>query len=501
MAVNVITNQDLLVKKLDSELAEERKKDELTELMRQQMTVKNELLKRMILEDGRIDILATEILNYSLYPFHKDLMAYQYDRKKSLSLAPRDSGKSTILNYTKVVYEILRDPNIRIAIVSKTREQAETFLKEIKNHLDGNPRVKEVFGDQVGKKWDAREIIVKGKTSSYKESTITCIGVGSALVGKHFDLIIFDDVVDEKNSRTELQRERIRVWFYQSLYPTLEPEGQLHGIGTRYHFLDFYGHLMGETEHEGTGEFKNCFIRIMSLVEDHEKSDREDGLVSFWPEKFSVEALLEKKTNMGTILFNAQMQNDTEAMKGRFFKSEWFRYYEKVPKSIIRKYSGVDLAVGQTKRANKYAHVTIGLDEALNIYVLSYYERRALRPNRQTMHIVNKANEEQPNFVGIESNAYQAAKALDVVDMDPSVRVKKIYTDMNKKAKGWKVAALFEAGKIYVALEGMQRFVDHLLLFTGEEGGSDDLFDAFFNAIKIALWTRYKKKRREPGVI
>lgn len=433
---------------------------------------------------------------------------------------------STICNYTKIIFEILRNPNVRIGLISNTQKQAEGFLKEIKNHLEGNGRLIEIFGTQVGPKWDTKEIVVKSKDSKHKDSTVSCIGVGSALIGKHFDMIVMDDAVTEEASRTELQRDRQRVWFYQSLAPTMEPHAELHIIGTRYHYLDLYGHVMGHTEVEGAGELKNDFIRIKSLefkvdkdkpiLDDFGEHKRDDGgdlrfepvldengeeiLLSYFPEKHTVEYLLNLKSNMGTVIFNAQYQNDTTAMKGVIFKNQYFRYYTDAPKNL-KIYQGVDLAVGEKDSANKFAHVTIGIDDEKNVYVLNYYERRGIRPKKQTQLIAERFKDNDCLWVGIESNAYQEAKAMDVVDFDPTVMVKKVYTDLDKITKGWKVAALFEAGKVFIHISNHRKFMDHFLLFTGERGGDDDLFDAFFNCLKIAFWSRTKRNRRRFGVL
>lgn len=525
MAVEVLTEAQMH-HKMHREGKESAERAEIGTLLREQRVIKNEVIRREVIENGRIDILAKEVLGYFILDFHRKIMKHQYGRKKSLTLAPRDSGKSTICNYTKIIFEILRNPNIRIGLISNTQKQAEGFLKEIKNHLEGNGRLIEIFGTQVGPKWDTKEIVVKSKDSKHKDSTVSCIGVGSALIGKHFDMIVMDDAVTEEASRTELQRERQRVWFYQSLAPTMEPHAELHIIGTRYHYLDLYGHFMGHTEVEGAGELKNDFIRIKSLefkvdkdkpiLDDFGEHKKDDGgelrfepildengeeiLLSYFPEKHTVEYLLNLKSNMGTVIFNAQYQNDTTAMKGVIFKNQYFRYYTDAPKKL-KIYQGVDLAVGEKDSANKFAHVTIGIDDEKNVYVLNYYERRGIRPKKQTQLIAERFKDNDCLWVGIESNAYQEAKAMDVVDFDPTVMVKKVYTDLDKITKGWKVAALFEAGKVFIHISNHRKFMDHFLLFTGERGGDDDLFDAFFNCLKIAFWSRTKRNRRRFGVL
>ena len=53
---------------------------------------------------------------------------------------------------------------------------------------------------------DTREIVVAPRRSTAKESTITCVSVTGPVASRHYDLIIADDIVDEENSRTELQR-------------------------------------------------------------------------------------------------------------------------------------------------------------------------------------------------------------------------------------------------------------------------------------------------------
>lgn len=77
-----------------------------------------------------------------------------------------------------------------------------------------------------------------------KEATVTAMGVGGPIISKHYDTIILDDIIDEENARTQEQREKMRVWYYKSLLPCLEPEGEIHILGTRYHPYDLYHTLL-----------------------------------------------------------------------------------------------------------------------------------------------------------------------------------------------------------------------------------------------------------------
>lgn len=199
-------------------------------------TLRREILRREVIDNGRIDLLATEVLGYDLRPFHRRLLAFQDAVDEAcLQLAPRGYGKSTVLTIARIVFEILRNPDIRILIASNTQLQAEVFLREIKSHLAHNDRLVETFGRfQDESKWDLREILVKPRKSTAKESTVTCVGVGGPVASRHYDLILADDIVDEENARTEGQRDKVRTWYYKTLLPCLEPDGRLFMVGTRY---------------------------------------------------------------------------------------------------------------------------------------------------------------------------------------------------------------------------------------------------------------------------
>ena len=52
-------------------------------------------------------------------------------------------------------------------------------------------------------------------------------GAFANLQGGHYDVILLDDIVDEKNSATEKARARLLSWYYEELMPCLEPGGKL----------------------------------------------------------------------------------------------------------------------------------------------------------------------------------------------------------------------------------------------------------------------------------
>ena len=105
-------------------------REELIELYTHYCSMTNELLRRAIINQNRVDLLATMILGYQVTPMHLSLMRYQFLHPKSLQLAFRGAGKSTVCTVTKTIHYLLKDPNLRVCLASKSSGNAEGFLKE-----------------------------------------------------------------------------------------------------------------------------------------------------------------------------------------------------------------------------------------------------------------------------------------------------------------------------------------------------------------------------------
>ncbi len=82
-------------------------------------------------------------------PFHIEMFhLLQHEEQRFIAvMAFRDSGKSTILNMTNVLWSILGKPKKKFAIVmSKTQEQAKNHFANIKAELESNEALREDFG-------------------------------------------------------------------------------------------------------------------------------------------------------------------------------------------------------------------------------------------------------------------------------------------------------------------------------------------------------------------
>ena len=459
--------------------------------------VTNEWIRRAVIDRNRIDILATEVLGYEVMPFHLRMMQYQFLHPDNLQLAFRGAGKSTTCTVTKAIHLLLKNPNLRILIASKSLQNAEAFLKSIKKQFESNERLAEIFGpyydSRKTKKWDNKEIEVLPRNSKEKEASITCVGVEGTIVSKHYDVIIADDLIDEENSRTKHMRDKTKQWYYQTLDPTLDPpdpdvphRGEFHRLGTRYHYSDLYGHLI-------ENELKNHHHIIKALNEKGQ---------SPWPEKRPPEWFAKKKRKSGLIIFNAQYQCDTEAMKGEIFQYDDCQRIDSAEYPAIsglRVFMGVDLAISENESADKFAIAVIGATkDRTAYYTLDYYEGQ-LRFSQQTKMILRFYRRWDPIVAVIESNQYQLGQIHTLQDTYPGIRVRPKNTDKDKVTRAMKLEPLFEQGRMFFKKNEHDLLVEQLVLFPNYE--YKDLFDAFDLAVTGSRMKRRSSRTSEPGVI
>lgn len=430
----------------------------------------------------------------SLQTLHASIISNIANNQASMDLAPRGFGKSTVGDVDFCITRILRDPNVRIMIGSKTQTQAEAFLKEVRTHFEQNVNLLRIFGDWKKSRdnvWNDKEFTVNQRTIIKKEATLTALGASGAVVSKHFDVIIGDDLVGFENARTDAQRRKLKDWFYSSLFPTLEPDGEIHILGTRYSPLDLYEDLI---------KSRNYKVNIQRAI-----TVKDNQEYSLWEEKFTLEKLKSIREESGLIIFNMQYQNDTELAKGKIFKYKYFQNFEEyeidydlcrvrvkvldaqnVPYWIpVKIYMGVDLAISESEAEdNDYFVVTvIGVDRDKNVYVLDYLKER-LTFNAQLNAILDYGRNKFPMVerIGVETVQYQKSLAQEIRRLS-LLPVVNITTSKDKVTRAMRRSALFENGKVFFRI-GMEDLEECLLLFPDVD--HDDLFDGLDFALTVA---------------
>ena len=194
------------------------------------------------------------------------------ENRRIMIMAPRHHAKSQIFSIWYPLWEIYRNPNIRILIVSINDFIASSFSRTILQHLESNQDLIEGLGDlmpEKTRKWGEKALIVARKTTE-KDPTIAAIGAGGGVISRRADLIIMDDLLDMTNARTKQQREKIKMWFENVLLPVLDPNGRLIVVGTAWYQNDLYDELM-----RSPGFDIKLKLKAMIYLDKHQQRDKQ----------------------------------------------------------------------------------------------------------------------------------------------------------------------------------------------------------------------------------
>ena len=180
-----------------------------------------------------------------------------------LVLWPRETGKSTIATRAHAIQLACGNPNIAILIANEKAETAEAFLSDIKDQFEHNELLRALFPEVIppdfkAVTWNNAEASLRRKVAR-PESTFETIGVGGTKTGKHYDVIICDDLISNEameNARAGqwLIMDRVNRWTTR-LRPLLSssarPFPHIRFIGTRWWANDTYDFIEKTFGHEG----------------------------------------------------------------------------------------------------------------------------------------------------------------------------------------------------------------------------------------------------------
>lgn len=405
---------------------------------------------------------------------HAEMIRFIMDalehRRNAVILEPRGHAKTTWANTILLSWLVSKHPNIRIGLISNTAKQSNAFSRAVRFTLEANEFQHEVFGNLTGKhKWNDVEWIQRDSgLIGTKDVTMYSAGAGGAIISKRFDLIFCDDILDEENTATPEQREKVANWFWKTLKPCLVPGGSIIVVGTRWAEGDLYQELIEEKEWPSL---------VRGAIYYDEGDEEHLKPKALWPDMWPLDRLEAERRDMGSALFACAYLNDISGlMEGNVFRREWFQYYDGAPKpkGNLTWKMGVDLASSERESADYTARVIVGTDEEYNTYV-----HLVDRTKMETGHrgYIEQGYALMPGIgrIIIENNQFQSALIRDIINSTPLPVVGK-RSDVDKVTRARAVAARYESGKVFHhrSLAGSD-FEIELLSFPK---GHDDMIDA-----------------------
>lgn len=459
--------------------------------------------------------LAKEILNYDkMTPAtHQELCDYTtsilpnppepstemepgFDPRKNLLLLlmPRGTFKSSVVTVSFTLQFILNEPNARVLIDSETFSKSKAFLREIQDHLMLNDKYREVFKSIHGmypfekkstaKLWTDSEVILPCRTRPLKEPTISCAGIDVTKNGMHYDLVIGDDLHSERNVTNAEQIGQV-IEHYKLVFSLLDPGKPLIIIGTRWHELDLYGHII---------DFESEDFNILK-----KSAYKEDGSL-FFPEVLSEEALDKIRRRQGASIFSKQYLNEPVSDENATFKREYIKRvpWSEVDGRPINWYWLVDPSYTDPRSTGQYsdyaALVLCGMDYQRDLYV-----RHVVRQKMTYSDIIDKMFElnNDPHFrdvknpkwilevIGTKSLSYELSN--EQRRRNTWLNVTELKTQTNSKEERIRgLAPFYESGHIFHIQECPQLDEFEIELLQFPTGRHDDIIDCLANVLQVA---------------
>jgi hypothetical protein len=282
-----------------------------------------------------------------------------------LDLWAREHYKSTIITFAGIIQEILKDPEITVGIFSHTKPIAKAFLRQIMKEFEANEELKRLFPEVLyqnpqreASSWSQDGGIVVKRKSNPKENTVEAWGlVDGQPTSKHFALLVYDDVVTKESVGTPEQIAKTTdSW---RLSDNLGKAGcpKWH-IGTRYSYADTYETML---------EQKSVIPRLFPATDD--------GSITGIPVFFSQAVWDKKVTDQGPAVISCQMLQNPLAGQQKMFEVQDLQIYEVRP-DILNVYVLVDPARSKKKDSDKTAVAVIGVDYAMNKYLLDGFNHK-----------------------------------------------------------------------------------------------------------------------------
>ncbi len=247
----------------------------------------------------------------------------QYDISKFLQYGPRrliieafrGVGKSWITSIF-VLWCLLRNPQLKILVVSASQERADAFSTFTKRLIDEMPILQHLKA-RSGQR-DSNVAFDVGPAEAAHAPSVKSVGITGQMSGSRADLIVADDVEVPKNSFTVTMREKLSE-LVKEFDAVLSPGGRIVYLGTPQTEDSLYPKLesRGYEIQIWPAEYPNAILmktyghQIAPWIREAVEKDPSIVGKPVDPDRFSETELMERKLSYGRSGYALQFMLDT----------------------------------------------------------------------------------------------------------------------------------------------------------------------------------------------
>jgi hypothetical protein len=439
---------------------------------------------------------AEQYMSITLRPHQLDMLEEIHEGgKRVLVLAPRGHGKSTIIRIY-IMFRICHDPDIKILMASHVESLAKLQARAIQMYIE-LPLIQQDFGFAKGRPWSVSTFYLAGKI----QPVMSTVAARGGMVGKRFDIVIFDDLLSLENSRTESSREKIVGWIKQEVLGAIDPydpatdeydKEKMIVIGTRKHQKDWYASLLDS----------DLYTKVTKVAYTEDSLGKRTYL---WPEKFNEQVLDQRYEELGPRVFAQEFMNRVTPAEGMLLKREWIKTWDELPpKHCLKVAMGIDPSFGSKEmRASSMAIAVIAYDtrpDFSHVYVLELFKERMtlLEQEEKIMQMFQKWNPVSTNIEAVLVNTTFSDRMIrKIPNARPIDYVHSGLRGTSEKKKIPRIQSLigyyFEDGLVSLRNpktdEATRDFIEEEYLEFPHGGpGSMDLLDALNLAVDLVEW-------------
>lgn len=258
--------------------------------------------------------------------------------KRAIIISHVEAGKTASLALARSLFELGRNPRLRIAILSDTQSQAKKTVAGIGRYITKSPELKYVYPTlRPGGKWTETSIVV-ARDSNIRSPSIQAFGYHGAMMGDRVDLLLVDDLLDEENTMTVEQRDKLEHWFWTTPMSRLTDKGRVIIIGNPWHPDD----LLHRLEAQGWPTYRFP-VQVTPHLQRH-YPELKVGTPT-WPEKFPPERIEHLRENTPPIEFARAYLCVARSDEDARFREEWIQNCIALGDGLELKESLYDLVV------------------------------------------------------------------------------------------------------------------------------------------------------------
>lgn len=349
------------------------------------------------------------VLDFQMTNHQAEWKGLMDDTKRTVIMCSRGHGKSVFMRAWVVWNLCFQEPPYQMVYMSSNQKQTNMHMKSISKMF--NHPILEKFKPEGNKGWAVEEMNLSNGNS------IVARSVNSQFRGLHPQEVIIDDPLKEF-SVSGIQK--VTDWFFGDLTPAIHSSAKVRIIGTPFSYTDIYQQLS-----ENPVYTMRVYPCLNSLNEP------------LWPERWDYDSLMERKQEMGSLLFTREYMCVPISTGTSLFNPEFLdnaKNKDLVLKPMRREgykyFVGIDPAISTDGDYNVITVIEMDKDENKSIVYVDRAKNVQFRENIQKVKIVNKLF--NPDSVFFESNGF-AKSFIQEIRNSADIRLHDFTTTRRKK--------------------------------------------------------------------